>query len=551
MTYTLRDYQQPIAGELFDWFLENPDGHPIVSACVAAGKSIIIADFCKQVLEQWPDQRIVMLTATKELVAQNYEKLVSIWPEAPVGINCAGLGQKNRDAQIVFSTIQSIHRHAYDIEPFNIGIVDECHNINTDSKGIYRKFLAAQQQMNPTFRLIGMTGTPFRGNGVWLWEGKDPIFTGIASQVTMKDLLKRKFLSPLVVPETRLKADLSEVGTVAGDYNNRDIAAIVDVPEFVEGACDEIVELGRDRKCWMAFCANVDHANHVCAALVKRGIHAEVVTQETPVAERDRIFADHRAGRLRCLVNVIVATVGYDCPRVDLIALLRPTKSPVLYVQIAGRGMRLSPETGKTDCLWLDFSDATATLGPVDSVTGRSASRRKKGDTTAPVKVCDMCAHISPAGAAVCPNCGFEFPKPQLTHNTTASDARVLSCDRIPPEWVDVKRVDYRMHKKPGKVPSLKVTYRYGLGGMSAVSEWVCLEHNGMPRSKAVEWWQQRSNLSVPDTVGEALNWIEAAGIREPDCVLVDTNDKYPRVRNYGSGSADELNGKTGQDSAA
>lgn len=92
--YKLRDYQERVLQELFSWFKNNPTGNPIVSACVGAGKSILIAEFCKRVIEAYPDQRILMAVASRELVAQNYEKLRSIYPEGNMGLYSAGLGKK-------------------------------------------------------------------------------------------------------------------------------------------------------------------------------------------------------------------------------------------------------------------------------------------------------------------------------------------------------------------------------------------------------------------------------------------------------------------------
>ena len=93
----LRDYQQRILDDLYAWFHRNPEGNPIVSACVGAGKSVMIAELCRRAIADWPDTRIIMVVASRELCQQNLLKLFSVWPEAPAGVLSASLG--GRDTQ--------------------------------------------------------------------------------------------------------------------------------------------------------------------------------------------------------------------------------------------------------------------------------------------------------------------------------------------------------------------------------------------------------------------------------------------------------------------
>jgi len=522
----LRDYQETVLADLMTWFAENPEGEPLVNACVGAGKSVMISEFVRRTVTQWPGQRIVMLAPTRELVRQNYEKIMSLWPEAPVGIHCAGLGRKDMEQPIIFATIGSIHKRAFDMPPFSLGLVDESHNIPSKEAGLYRKYIKAQKSVNPYFRLVGWTGTVFRGNGIWLWEGENPIFTDVAAQVTMKDLLKRGYLSPLVVAETTVKTDTSDVKMSGGDFVLSQLAKVVDVPEKVEAACDELIKLGQDRKSWLVYGATVEHAEHINQALQARGIKSAVISQHT--SDRDGIIADYKSGKLRALVNVAVLSVGFDAPATDLIALMRPTRSPVLYVQIAGRGMRLAD--GKTDCLWCDFSDSTAILGPVDSIQGRSYRGSKGGD--APKKPCPDCGHICAAGVRVCPNCAHEFPFDAAhdRHGRTASTAAVLTTE-IKPQEVEVTKVFYQSHSKPGKRTSLMVVYQCGL---KQHREWICFEHTGYARDKARTWWRERfAGIVIPETTGEALELIKEIGLREPTHITVKANGKYTDITRF------------------
>ena len=142
----------------------------------------------------------------------------------------------------------------------------------------------------------------------------------------------------------------------------------MDRDDVTRAAVAEIVRHGEGRGSWLVFCSGVAHARHVRDAIRGHGVSCETVTGDTPGPERDGILAAFKAGRLRCVTNANVLTTGFDAPGTDLIALLRPTKSVGLYVQMVGRGTRLAE--GKEDCLVLDFAGNTARHGPIDTVDG-------------------------------------------------------------------------------------------------------------------------------------------------------------------------------------
>jgi DNA repair protein RadD len=304
------------------------------------------------------------------------------------------------------------------------------------------------------------------------------------------------------------------------------LARATDQAELVAEACAELVRLAAGRRRWLVFAVTVAHAHHLADELRRaHGITCAVVSAKTPKAERDATIRAFRAGRLRALVNVAVLTTGFDAPDVDCIALLRATQSPVLYVQIAGRGMRTAP--GKADCLWLDFTDTTATLGPVDAIRGK-AKPPATGDQQriAPVKYCDECGNPSPTAVLACISCGHLFPEPQrVTHSTVTSTASVLSGSG--PVWHSISSVGYRHHEgREGKPDTLRVDYFSGY--RMVASEWVCLEHTGYARMKAEQWWRNRGGLAVPATVEEALD--STGELREPARIAVQPDGKYTRI---------------------
>jgi DNA repair protein RadD len=213
--------------------------------------------------------------------------------------------------------------------------------------------------------------------------------------------------------------------------------------------------------------------------LQERGIKAACVTGETPKLERETMLADFKAGRLQALTNANVLTTGFDHSAIDLIAMLRPTMSPGLYVQMAGRGLRPSP--GKQNCLVLDFAGVIATHGPITAVT----PPRKQGDGNgeAPVKVCDACDELCPISAKVCPACGAPFPEPEAKKLKLCQDD-IMGLDGTEMTLTGWK---WREHTSlaSGKM-MLAVSY-YGRLSDPAVTEYFPVLHEGYAGQRAMK----------------------------------------------------------------
>jgi DNA repair protein RadD len=531
---SLRHYQhRVIYDELLPWFETHPEGHPIVSACVGSGKSIMIAELCRHAVTAYEGyrSRILMLVPSKELLEQNAAKLTAIAPDLRIGIVSASAGRKDVafDKDVVVATVGSVIRNPGNLGRLDLIMVDECHLVARKDTGQYRELIAACQRFNPALRVIGWTGTPFRGNGVWLTEGEERLFTDIAARVSMPELLAEGYLSPLVPGVTKIQVSGNDIAVDAktGDYKINALAEKLDQKELTAQIAEEICNLGADRKKWLVFGVTVSHADHLAWALRNLGISAALVHGKTPDKERDRLIKDFRSGYYRALVNVAVLTTGFDVPDVDLIALVRNTKSPVLYTQIAGRGMRIAD--GKADCLWLDFTDATMTLGPVDKIKGRAEPKRD-GESGAPFKICDDCGASNPTGAAACAQCGFEFPAPKRIMHSQANGADILSGAHFGYKELPVVKVTYHSHQKKGTDDVFILRVNYWSGMRVACSEWICLEHTGYARAKAEKWWKERFtgkfDLPVPNNVVEALYMTD--WLKTPSRILVKYGGKYP-----------------------
>jgi len=200
---------------------------------------------------------------------------------------------------------------------------------------------------------------------------------------------------------------------------------------------------------------------------------------------------------------------------------------------MCGRGFRLHP--GKQNCLVLDFGGNVLRHGPVDQI--RVVERNGNGNGEAPAKECPECHSVIAAGYAVCPDCGYEFPPPdRQKHDAKASDAGILS-DQVTDTEYEVRDVTYRVHTKrdaPEDAPkTLRVDYRLGLDRWQ--SEFICFEHTGYARQKAIQWWRRRSPDPVPDTAQRAVEIAEGGGVAFTEKIRVRSvaGEKYDRIVGY------------------
>jgi DNA repair protein RadD len=518
----LRPYQQAAITAIYGYFAKAK-GNPLVVIPTAGGKSLVMAAFIEGVLKTWPDQRLLVVTHVRELIAQNHAEMLGLWPEAPAGIYSAGLGRRDARARILFAGIQSIHDKATRIGHADLVLIDEAHLIPGRSNTMYRRFLRDLKAINPKLKVIGLTATPFRLDSGMLHEGENALFTDIAYEVSVRDLIDQGYLCPLVSKQTETRLDVTGIGSRGGEFIARDLEDAVDQDVITRAAVGEVIAHGEARRSWLAFCSGVRHATHVAEEFRRRGVTCATIFGETPRDERDRIIAAFKRGEIRVLASMGVLTTGFNAPAVDLIAMLRPTKSAGLYVQMAGRGTRLAE--AKENCLVLDFAGNVRRHGPIDLV--RPTRPGGPGDGPPPTKTCPECDTIVAIAVQECPDCGYEFPRRETKLEPTASLLQVLSNGK--PTWLEVTDVTYSRHEKSGGFVSLKVTYRCGL---AFHSEWVCFEHSGYPRRKAEAWWRERAPIiPVPDSVVEALTLTHL--LHRPTAIAVRPTGRFTEITAY------------------
>lgn len=558
-----RDYQEAAIESLFEYWL-NGGKNPILALPTGTGKALIIAEFIKRALALYPETKILVLCHVKELVEQNFETLMRIWPTAPAGIYSAGLRRKDVGRSITFAGIGSIARKIEWFLP-DLIFIDECHTVSPKETTTYRKVIGSCEARNPYVKVAGLSATPFRlGQGMLVEPGG--IFNDICFDLTTLDafnwFLSEGYLKRLVPKPTETEYDISTVRIAStGDFNMSELQAAVDKDALTRAAVAEMLEKAANRSHWLIFAAGIQHAEHVAAILVENGISAVAIHSKSSNEERDEAVRMFRAGEVRALVNNGVFTTGFDVPQIDFIGVLRHTTSPGLWVQMLGRGTRPVWEPGKPppstreerlrviadgvpNCLVLDFAKNTERLGPINDPC-KPSPRRKKGDKPgdAPVKVCPECMTYNHASARFCCECRAEFIF-QVKIQKTASGAELIAGKAVPEneepqeEWFEVETVTYSKHvpwngKKRGPfnraVPSFRVTYNC-TGTVRAFTKFVCLEHGGHAQTEARQWWTVASRgLTIPQSVDDAL--ASADTLKQPARIRVWVNRRNPQIQ--------------------
>jgi DNA repair protein RadD len=536
----LRPYQREAIDATFAWVQAN-DGHGLIVIPTGGGKSLIMGTLIKEALENYPAGRALILAHRKELIQQNVRAVATAMPLGRIGVYSAGLKSRDTTSPVIVGGIQSVGRRPYELGPFDLILVDEAHLVPNEDSTLYRKFIDAALQLNPHVRFVGLTATPYRMGTGLLHRGADALFTDITYEANVRDLIEQGYLCRLISRATLVRMSTEGVAIRGGEFLAGALERAVDQEELTAKIVGELQQLCEGRQKILVFCAGVAHAEHVAEALHVAGITSTAVHGSLGAESRMMALEDFKIGRVRALTSVDVLTTGYDEPAIDAIALLRPTKSTGLYVQMVGRGLRRHP--AKENTLVLDFAGNVARHGPIDSIEVKDGSTvGSSGAGDAPTKVCPVweCQAILHAAVRVCSECGHQFPEPEKPPILPqASLDPILSDEEAPVIWDDVGHVEYSKHTKASNPDSVTLRVDYYTGTWSRLaSEWICLEHAGFAREKAERWWERRdpNGRPAPMSVYEALQLIDAAGghyLLEPIAIATKKEGKFDRVVDY------------------
>lgn len=501
--------------------------NPVVVLPTGAGKTLVLAGIIERFMMEHPTERILVLSHVEEILKQNYNTVTN-WIGDIVGLYSAGLGHRNNAKIVTIAGIQSIYQLDY-MDPFfdKVGliIVDECHLVNVKDTGMYRNVINRTKA-----NVLGLTATPFRTGHGYIFIGDGVLFNDLAYDAgdfeTYNRLVREGYLSKIISKNTEMRLDTTGVSVTAGDYNQTQLAEQVDRDSITETAIEEVIRYGKKYKKWLFFAINIEHAEHIKKSLTDKGIPTGIVHSKMEGDRRVELAMFH-SGKYRAIVNVDVLTTGFDEPGIDLIAMLRPTMSPIIHVQTVGRGARVAE--GKDHCLFLDFAGNTERLGPINDikVKQRGAKQAATGDPI--TKTCPECDCVHHPSVKICDGCGYEFQfKTKLTKSSSHA-APVREDKEMLKRWVDVDSIRYSIYSKPGKTDSLRVQYTCG---MNTFSEWIAYKRPNYGGRMAENWvrWRWPKGELLPDTIGEL--YTKSDKLLVPKRIYVDASEKFARILN-------------------
>lgn len=305
-----------------------------------------------------------------------------------------------QSAQI--GSIQTVVRR--DVLKPTLIVIDEAHGAASVT---YRNFIAAHRDVP----LVGLSATPFtKGLGANVQKIGGPLFERLCWRVIPRDLIQRGWLVDcrIFAPS---KPDLSAVRIVAGDYDEAQLAAVVDRPKLIADIVETWMKLAREKRT-IVFATNIDHSKHIVSEFIGAGVKAEHIDAYTEPADREAILNRLRSGETQVISNVALLAEGFDLPALECMVLARPTKSKTRWLQMIGRILRPAP--GKEYGLVLDHSGSVEDQGfPTDDMElflddGKKPDKKKSADEEPKAKVCPRCAHVRSPQLSKCPACGYE-----------------------------------------------------------------------------------------------------------------------------------------------
>lgn len=335
----LRPYQKEAKEAIFEQW-DSGVLKTLLVLPTGCGKTVVFAKVTEECVRK--GDRVLILAHRGELLDQAADKLMKT-----TGLGCA-LEKAESSCQgswfrVVVGSVQTLMREkrlgSFPADYFNTIIIDEAHHCISDS---YQRVL----QHFPEAQVLGVTATPDRGD----MRNLGVYFESLAYEYTLPKAIKEGYLSPIKALTIPLKIDMSNVSVQAGDFKASEIGTALD--PYLEGIAQEMQKYCMDKKT-VVFLPLVKTSQKFRDLLNAYGFQAAEVNGDSQ--DRAEVLKDFDAGKYNVLCNSMLLTEGWDCPSVDCIVVLRPTKVRSLYCQMVGRGTRLSPETGKDHLLLLDF----------------------------------------------------------------------------------------------------------------------------------------------------------------------------------------------------
>ena len=400
----LRDYQQQDKQQLYQ-LIQNGYKRVLFVAPCAYGKTIVFSSIAYDAIQK--NGKVLIVVPFQALIQQVLKSLALFDLKAGV---IAGGWKEDRQAKIQVAMRQTLERGRREtwFDP-DLVIIDECHQVMW-SKWAKKRF--PRLNKNPdslTYSplLIGFTASPWRLSKK---ENFGHIFEVQIANQSPACLIEKGYLVPTVYYGIA-GADLKGVKIRQGDFAIGELELRCNAPAVVKATVDNYERLSPQRLT-LVYAVGVKHAQSLFQEFTNRGHPSALVTAKTSDEERLKIFDSFSQGDVKILINVGVCSTGFDRPEVSCIILARPTQSKALYVQMIGRGMRLCPQQGKSDCLILDQGGNIQRHGSVEEIEYEPLTElefsQNRGEPA--VKTCPECGHVIKLSQKQCDHCGYEFP---------------------------------------------------------------------------------------------------------------------------------------------
>ncbi|MDJ0719476.1 MAG: DEAD/DEAH box helicase [Prochloraceae cyanobacterium] len=402
----LRPYQQKVIRDTYS-YIRSGIKKILIFAPTGAGKTIISSQIVAHAVGR---QRKVLFVVHREiLINQTASKLSSFgitsgfiksgWPE-------------DRNCFVQIASMQTlVSRDWWRKCSFDVIVLDECHI--TAFSTIVQQML---WEIFPLATCLGLTATPWRLSKT---QGMGDIFDNLVCAPMPHQLIDSGYLVKPSYYGTE-PINLKGVKKQNGDYDRGSLAIVCARPEIIQTVVDEW-QLRANSRRTIVFAVNVQHSQNLRSAFLSVGINAAHVDGTTPTKVRNQIYSQLATGEILVLCSCMALTEGFDVPSVSVVVLARPTLSRALYFQMVGRGLRLSLDTDKTDCLILDCAGNVNRHGFIEDLKEVKLTTGQSSDSAgvAPNKTCPVndggCGKIIHASYPKCPNCGYPFEAKRLT----------------------------------------------------------------------------------------------------------------------------------------
>lgn len=424
--FELRDYQSEAIEKAYE---RIGQGHrPIVCAPTGSGKTVIAAAMARDAIEQ--GKRVLWMTGREEIIRQAYRTFSELCGIQKVGVLCAGLAKEVPwwfYPPVTLASWDTL-KARWDKSPMwripaDRVLIDEAHlSLSPKMAASILPFYAERE-------VIGFTATPARRSG----RGLGTFYTRIIQVRRVRDIIADGYLA---APEywAGKHADTSMIGhdPKTGDFKENELAAAHRDGVLIGDVIDNWLRIARDRRT-IVFAVDIAHAQALTERFQAVDVTAACIHSKMTAQLRQAISEQFRRGDVQVLVNVGIATYGYDVPEIRCVVVARPTKSIVLWHQMVGRGLRPKPDGDY--CIIIDHGDNVRRLGCVEDEIrwrldeGKEAavnttrlgdeSRGKKPE--APPTECEQCHHVF-SRSRVCPKCGWEKPASSRDIETIEAD---------------------------------------------------------------------------------------------------------------------------------